>query len=137
MSEQHSLPISTHPDGGAELHVVLHLRWEDVAALGREAARLAAQLQRPVSLDEAASQRLSARRTATTTATKDRTDTTTASSRMSLASSASTEPAGQWSSGSATSAVGTTASTTRGPFDPPAKIASLPGATVDPGRATG
>jgi hypothetical protein len=134
MSEQHSLPIATHPDGGAELPVVLHLRWEDVAALGREAARLAAQLQRPVSLDEAASQRLSTRRTTTsTTSSKDRTETTSTSSRMALASTAPAEPAAQWSSGSASSA--TTA--TRGPFDPPTKISSLPSSNVDPGRATG
>ncbi len=136
MSEQNSLPIATHPDGGAELHVVLHLRWEDVAALGREAARLAAQLQRPVSLDEAASQRLSTRRS-TTTATKDRTEPATASSRMALASTKPTESAGQWASSGTTSAAAATASTTRGPFDPPTKISSLPGPSADPGRATG
>ncbi|WP_351223799.1 hypothetical protein [Streptomyces sp. NPDC002133] len=46
------------PDGGAELSVVLRLRWDDVAALGREASRLAEQRGAPVSLDEAASHRL-------------------------------------------------------------------------------
>ncbi|WP_234042621.1 hypothetical protein [Streptomyces marianii] len=46
------------PDGGAELSVVLRLRWEDVAALGREASRLAEQRGAPVTLDEAASHRL-------------------------------------------------------------------------------
>ncbi|MGW7368142.1 hypothetical protein ACWGI8_33170 [Streptomyces sp. NPDC054841] len=46
------------PDGGAELSVVLQLRWDDVAALGREASRLAEQRGAPVSLDEAASHRL-------------------------------------------------------------------------------
>lgn len=46
------------PDGGAELSVVLNLRWDDVAALGREASRLAAQRGAPVTLDEAASHRL-------------------------------------------------------------------------------
>lgn len=46
------------PDGGAELSVVLRLRWDDVAALGREASRLAEQRGEPVSLDEAASHRL-------------------------------------------------------------------------------
>lgn len=49
------------PDGEAELRLVLRLQWEDVAALGQAAGRLAAQLQRPVTLDEAASQRLRAR----------------------------------------------------------------------------
>ncbi|MFE7776741.1 hypothetical protein ACFU5O_23195 [Streptomyces sp. NPDC057445] len=46
------------PDGGAELSVVLRLGWDDVAALGREASRLAEQRGGPVSLDEAASHRL-------------------------------------------------------------------------------
>ncbi|GGY04711.1 hypothetical protein [Streptomyces minutiscleroticus] len=46
------------PDGEAELAVVLRLAWEDVAALGQEASRLAASAQRPVTLDEAASHRL-------------------------------------------------------------------------------
>ncbi|MFG3497795.1 hypothetical protein [Streptomyces sp. NPDC047928] len=46
------------PDGGAELAVVLTLRWDDVAALGREAGRLAEQRGAPVTLDEAASHRL-------------------------------------------------------------------------------
>ncbi|MBN0046845.1 hypothetical protein JS756_22575 [Streptomyces actuosus] len=46
------------PDGEAELSLVLRLSWEDVARLGQEAGRLAAQMQRPVTLDEAASHRL-------------------------------------------------------------------------------
>ncbi|MGX1881518.1 hypothetical protein [Streptomyces sp. NPDC055287] len=46
------------PGGGAELSVVLSLRWDDVAALGREASRLAEQRGAPVTLDEAASHRL-------------------------------------------------------------------------------
>ncbi len=46
------------PGGGAELSVVLTLRWDDVAALGREASRLAEQRGAPVTLDEAASHRL-------------------------------------------------------------------------------
>lgn len=46
------------PGGGAELSVVLTLRWDDVAALGREASRLAEQRGGPVTLDEAASHRL-------------------------------------------------------------------------------
>lgn len=41
------------PDGEAE--VALVLPWEDVARLGQEAGRLAAQMQRPVTLDEAVS----------------------------------------------------------------------------------
>ena len=40
---------------------MLHLPWEDVAALGQEAGRLAAQMQRPVTLDEAVSHRPAAR----------------------------------------------------------------------------
>lgn len=46
------------PDGEAELSLVLRLPWEDVARLGQEAGRLASQMQRPVTLDEAVSYRL-------------------------------------------------------------------------------
>ncbi|CCK26767.1 hypothetical protein BN159_2388 [Streptomyces davaonensis JCM 4913] len=46
------------PDGEAELSVVVRLPWEDVARLGQEAGRLAAQTGRPVTLDEAVSHRL-------------------------------------------------------------------------------
>ncbi|MGW1722103.1 hypothetical protein ACWCQK_04090 [Streptomyces sp. NPDC002306] len=46
------------PDGEAELSLVVRLPWEDVARLGQEAGRLAAQMQRPVTLDEAVSNRL-------------------------------------------------------------------------------
>ncbi len=46
------------PDGEAEISVVVRLPWEDVARLGQEAGRLAAQMQRPVTLDEAVSHRL-------------------------------------------------------------------------------
>ncbi|MER6524118.1 hypothetical protein [Streptomyces sp. NPDC001508] len=53
------------PDGEAEISLVVRLPWEDVARLGQEAGRLAAQMQRPVTLDEAVSHRLrSARATA-------------------------------------------------------------------------
>ncbi|MEU6534425.1 hypothetical protein [Streptomyces sp. NPDC047000] len=38
--------------------LVIQLPWEDVARLGQEAARLAAQTRRPVTLDEAVSHRL-------------------------------------------------------------------------------
>ena len=67
MSEQNSLPtqIQALPDGGAELHLVVRMRWEDIATLGREAGRLAVRLQRPVSLDEAAGHKLSGRSAAT------------------------------------------------------------------------
>ncbi|MGP4003252.1 hypothetical protein [Streptomyces sp. 8N706] len=61
MNDPSSLPLQALPDGEAELRLVLQLRWEDVAALGQEAGRLAAHLQRPVSLDEAASHRLRTR----------------------------------------------------------------------------
>ncbi|ALV32744.1 hypothetical protein AS200_12295 [Streptomyces sp. CdTB01] len=46
------------PDGEAELSLVVRLPWEDVARLGQEAGRLASQMQRPVTLDEAVSHRL-------------------------------------------------------------------------------
>ncbi|WP_055419669.1 hypothetical protein [Streptomyces pactum] len=50
--------IHALPDGEAEVALVLRLPWEDVARLGQEAGRLAAQTQRPVTLDEAVSHRL-------------------------------------------------------------------------------
>src|SRR5690606_20952715 len=40
------------------------LPWEDVARLGQEAGRLAAQMQRPVTLDEAVGHRLRSARAA-------------------------------------------------------------------------
>ncbi|CAL9616443.1 hypothetical protein [Streptomyces griseomycini] len=46
------------PDGEAELTLVVRLPWEDIARLGQEAGRLASQMQRPVTLDEAVSHRL-------------------------------------------------------------------------------
>ncbi|MFI9154085.1 hypothetical protein [Streptomyces sp. NPDC053367] len=49
------------PDGEAELALVVRLPWEDVARLGQEAGRLASQMQRPVTLDEAVSHRLRSR----------------------------------------------------------------------------
>ncbi|MEU3661516.1 hypothetical protein AB0E77_17425 [Streptomyces sp. NPDC032940] len=52
------------PDGEAEVALVLRLPWEDVARLGQEAGRLAAQRQRPVTLDEAVSHRLRSARAA-------------------------------------------------------------------------
>lgn len=50
--------VQALPNGEAELALVVHLSWEDVARLGQEAARLATQMQRPVTLDEAVSHRL-------------------------------------------------------------------------------
>ncbi|MFD7708683.1 hypothetical protein ACFV6E_10980 [Streptomyces sp. NPDC059785] len=64
MNERVTPAMHALPDGEAEIAVVLHLPWEDVAALGQEAGRLAARLQRPVTLDEAVSHRLRSSRTA-------------------------------------------------------------------------
>ncbi|MFI0790372.1 hypothetical protein ACH4Q6_32815 [Streptomyces lydicus] len=65
MSESgNPVPIQAMPDGDAELSLVVRLQWEDVAALGQEASRLAARYERPVGLDEAASHRLRVRRAA-------------------------------------------------------------------------
>ncbi|MFF3322482.1 hypothetical protein [Streptomyces sp. NPDC002889] len=61
MNDPISPPLQALPDGEAELRLVVRLQWEDVAALGQEAGRLAAQMQRPVTLDEAAGHRLRSR----------------------------------------------------------------------------
>ena len=58
MSEQSIPPIQALPDGKAEVRLVLQLSWEDVAALGREAGRMAGRLQRPVGFDEAVAHQL-------------------------------------------------------------------------------
>ncbi|GHJ99971.1 hypothetical protein ACFYZE_13160 [Streptomyces sp. NPDC001796] len=58
MNDRVTPPIHALPDGEAELALVIQLPWEDVARLGQEAARLATQMQRPVTLDEAVSHRL-------------------------------------------------------------------------------
>ncbi|MFJ8536083.1 hypothetical protein [Streptomyces sp. NPDC093591] len=58
MNDRVTPPIQAMPDGEAEIAVVLRLPWEDVARLGQEAGRLASQMQRPVTLDEAVSHRL-------------------------------------------------------------------------------
>ncbi|MGR3932176.1 hypothetical protein [Streptomyces sp. BRA346] len=58
MSERFTPPIQALPDGDAEVRLVLHLPWDVVSTLGQEAGRLAAQMHRPVSLDEAVSHRL-------------------------------------------------------------------------------
>jgi hypothetical protein len=49
------------PDGEAEIALVVRLPWEDVARLGQEAGRLASQMGRAVTLDEAVSHRLRSR----------------------------------------------------------------------------
>ncbi|MEV0041907.1 hypothetical protein ACFRR7_28070 [Streptomyces sp. NPDC056909] len=63
MNDSVNASLHALPDGEAELRLVVRLPWEDVAALGQEAGRLAAQMQRPVGLDEAASHRLRSRST--------------------------------------------------------------------------
>ncbi|MEU3948635.1 hypothetical protein [Streptomyces sp. NPDC029526] len=65
MNDRGTAAMHALPDGEAELTLVVRLPWEDVARLGQEAGRLAAQMQRPVTLDEAVGHRLrSARATA-------------------------------------------------------------------------
>ncbi|MFI7405042.1 hypothetical protein ACIBW9_31960 [Streptomyces sp. NPDC049541] len=58
MNDRVTPPMHATPDGEAELSLVVRLPWEDVARLGQEAGRLASQMQRPVTLDEAVSHRL-------------------------------------------------------------------------------
>ncbi|MFI0502581.1 hypothetical protein ACH3WN_06905 [Streptomyces albogriseolus] len=58
MNDRVTVPMHALPDGEAELTLVVRLPWEDVARLGQEAGRLASQMQRPVTLDEAVSHRL-------------------------------------------------------------------------------
>jgi hypothetical protein len=65
MNDRVTPPMIATPDGEAEVAIVLRLPWEDVAALGQEAGRLAASMQRPVTLDEAASHRLRSRQPGT------------------------------------------------------------------------
>ncbi len=64
MNDRATPAMHALPDGEAEIALVLHLPWEDVARLGQEAGRLAAQMQRPVTLDEAVSHRLRSTRVA-------------------------------------------------------------------------
>ncbi|GAB7105107.1 hypothetical protein JCM4814A_34210 [Streptomyces phaeofaciens JCM 4814] len=61
MNDRVTPPMHATPDGEAEISLVIRLPWEDVARLGQEAGRLAAQHQRPVTLDEAVSHRLRSR----------------------------------------------------------------------------
>ncbi|MEU8591941.1 hypothetical protein AB0C59_33955 [Streptomyces sp. NPDC048664] len=64
MNDRVTPAIHALPEGEAELSLVIRLPWEDVARLGQEAGRLAAQTQRPVTLDEAVSHRLRSPRAA-------------------------------------------------------------------------
>ncbi|MFI1167890.1 hypothetical protein ACH4UM_30905 [Streptomyces sp. NPDC020801] len=64
MNERVTPPMHALPDGEAEISLVVRLPWEDVARLGQEAGRLASQMQRPVTLDEAVSHRLRSTRPA-------------------------------------------------------------------------
>ena len=64
MNDRVTPPMHALPDGEAEIAVVVRLPWEDVARLGQEAGRLASQMQRPVTLDEAVSHRLRSARPA-------------------------------------------------------------------------
>jgi hypothetical protein len=64
MNDRVTPPMQATPDGEAEITLVVRLPWEDVARLGQEAGRLAAQMQRPVTLDEAVSHRLRSARAA-------------------------------------------------------------------------
>ncbi|MFH8801326.1 hypothetical protein ACH4F6_17275 [Streptomyces sp. NPDC017936] len=61
MNERVTAAMHATPDGEAELSLVVRLPWEDVARLGQEAGRLASQMKRPVTLDEAVSHRLRSR----------------------------------------------------------------------------
>ncbi len=147
MSEQNSLPtqIQALPDGGAELHLVVRMRWEDIATLGREAGRLAVRLQRPVSLDEAAGHKLSGRSAATAhdlaeqapralpvapppaeTAAPHPNGTATAAA--STPAAAPPQPAGAPASpvSASTGQLGETAADGRGAFDRAARVSAVP-----------
>ncbi|MFI8190078.1 hypothetical protein ACIF8T_14950 [Streptomyces sp. NPDC085946] len=64
MNDRGTPQMHALPDGEAELSLVVRLPWEDVGRLGQDAGRLAAQLGRPVTLDEAVSHRLRSARVA-------------------------------------------------------------------------
>src|SRR5438046_2172490 len=64
MNDRVTPAMQALPDGEAEISLVVRLPWEDVARLGQEAGRLASQMQRPVTLDEAVSHRLRSARAA-------------------------------------------------------------------------
>ncbi|MEW2613425.1 hypothetical protein AB0937_25150 [Streptomyces sp. NPDC047880] len=65
MNDRANPAMQALPDGEAELTLVVRLPWEDVARLGQEAGRLATQLRRPVTLEEAVNHRLRSTRVAT------------------------------------------------------------------------
>ncbi|GHH91985.1 hypothetical protein [Streptomyces capillispiralis] len=64
MNDRTTPAMHALPDGEAELSLVVRLPWEDIARLGQEAGRLASQLRRPVTLDEAVGHRLRSARPA-------------------------------------------------------------------------
>ncbi|MFE9926496.1 hypothetical protein ACFYQA_34555 [Streptomyces sp. NPDC005774] len=64
MNDRVTAAMQALPDGEAELTLVVRLSWEDVARLGQEAGRLASQMKRPVTLDEAVGHRLRSARAA-------------------------------------------------------------------------
>ncbi|MCC9705150.1 hypothetical protein E4N62_07730 [Streptomyces sp. MNU76] len=101
MNDRVTPPMHATPDGEAEISLVVRLPWEDVAALGQEAGRLAARMQRPVTLDEAVSHRLRSARPA-------------AHAKPAAAAAAQTTPA------AVTSAVTSAASVSSLPSRPPA-----------------
>ncbi|MEV6014421.1 hypothetical protein ACFYXJ_23400 [Streptomyces sp. NPDC002667] len=92
MSDRVTPPMHALPDGEAEIALVLHLPWEDVAALGQEAGRLAARMQRPVTLDEAVSHRLRSSRPAAHAKPAQTTPAVTAAAPVSTVSSLPPRP---------------------------------------------
>ncbi|MDT0570817.1 hypothetical protein RM704_25730 [Streptomyces sp. DSM 3412] len=91
MNDRVAPAMHATPDGEAEISLVVRLPWEDVAALGQEAGRLAARMQRPVTLDEAVSHRLRSARPAAAHA-KPTAAPTTAPSAVTSAASVSSLP---------------------------------------------
>ncbi|MGW1671543.1 hypothetical protein [Streptomyces sp. NPDC002324] len=92
MNDRVTPAMHATPDGEAEISLVVRLPWEDVAALGQEAGRLAARMQRPVTLDEAVSHRLRSARPAAAHA-KPATAQATAPAAMTSSASVSSLPA--------------------------------------------
>jgi hypothetical protein len=95
MNEHITVPLQALPDGEAELRLVVRLQWADVAALGQEAGRLATQMQRPVSLDEAVSHRLRTRTATHAKPAQERSQQVAPSSVSSLTARAPAEQARQ------------------------------------------
>ncbi|KFF97692.1 hypothetical protein PV367_38365 [Streptomyces europaeiscabiei] len=92
MNDRVAPAMHATPDGEAEISLVVRLPWEDVAALGQEAGRLAARMQRPVTLDEAVSHRLRSARPAAAHA-KPAAAPTTAPAAVTSSASVSSLPA--------------------------------------------